>query len=401
MSNFVYFFQQCPVKIWGLTSADRVARVLQKSGVQRLDLPIDSLEANDSVLIVRSDYLFDDRLIQYLAKTPKIILHSGDQRNDIVAIHAAADSAIQALTVIEGKAGIDSLPGFLSQTPTTTSVAYQEQLRKSEPPFLLPITTENKEELEKRLFDWSYKGITDLVTKWVWPRPARWAVGLCVRWNIRPNHVTLLSLALVIFSGLCFLQGQYGWGLLAGWLMTYLDTVDGKLARVTVQSSRFGHYFDHIIDLVHPPLWYILWGMGLTTAQLSGLAFPLATLLYAIFIGYIAGRLVEGMFHWVLGCSFGIFSWQPIDAYFRLITARRNPNLILLTLSILVGRPELGLLAVTFWTVTTSLFLLGRLLMAGWSRSHTGMLRSWLADVDSPLYNRSRAVRLFTQHARK
>jgi phosphatidylglycerophosphate synthase len=42
-----------------------------------------------------------------------------------------------------------------------------------------------------------------------------------------------------------------------------LDTVDGKLARVTVTSGRFGHCFDHIIDLIHPPVWYILWGRGL------------------------------------------------------------------------------------------------------------------------------------------
>ena len=401
MSNFVYFFQPCTEKLWGLTSADRIGRILKKSGVQQLEVSIDSLNTNDSVLIVRGDYLFDDRLIEYLARTPKIILHSGDQRNDIVAIHSPAHSAAQAMTVIEGKAGIDSLSDFLSQTPATTSIAYQEKLHKSEPPFLLPITSENKEELEKRLFDWSYKGITDLVTKWAWPRPARRAVGLCVRWNIRPNHVTLLSLVLVIISGLCFMKGQYGWGLLAGWLMTYLDTVDGKLARVTLQSSKFGHYFDHLIDLIHPPIWYILWGMGLTTAQLSGLAFPLATLLYAMFFGYIAGRLIEGMFHWVLGCSFGIFSWQPIDAYFRLITARRNPNLILLTLSILVGRPEIGLLAVTFWTVATSLFLIGRFLMAGWSRYHAGTLSSWLADVDSPRYNTTLAARLFTQHFKR
>jgi len=401
MSNFVYFFQPCPEKLWGLTSADRIGRILKKSGVQRLDVSIDSLNTNDSVLIVRGDYLFDDRLIEYLARTPKIILHSGDQRNDIVAIHTPADSATQAMTVIEGKADIDSLPGFLSQTPATTSIAYREKLHKSEPPFLLPITSENKEELEKRLFDWSYKGITDLVTKWAWPRPARRAVGLCVRWGIRPNHVTLLSLALVIISGLCFNTGQYGWGLLAGWLMTYLDTVDGKLARVTLQSSKFGHYFDHLIDLIHPPVWYILWGMGLTTAQLSGLTFPLSTVLYAMLLGYIAGRLVEGSFNWLLGCSFSIFSWQPIDAYFRLITARRNPNLILLTLSILVGRPEIGLLAVTFWTVATSLFLIGRLLMAGWSRYHAGTLRSWLADVDSPRYNTTRAARLFTQHFKR
>ncbi len=51
-----------------------------------------------------------------------------------------------------------------------------------------------------------------------------------------------------------------------GWLMTFLDTVDGKLARVTVTSSRLGDVLDHGLDIIHPPLWYIAWGVGLTTA---------------------------------------------------------------------------------------------------------------------------------------
>ena len=48
-----------------------------------------------------------------------------------------------------------------------------------------------------------------------------------------------------------------------GWLMTFLDTVDGKLARVTVTSSRIGDVLDHGLDIIHPPLWYIAWGVGL------------------------------------------------------------------------------------------------------------------------------------------
>jgi hypothetical protein len=34
-------------------------------------------------------------------------------------------------------------------------------------------------------------------------------------------------------------------------------------------SSRFGHYFDHIFDLIHPPVWYILWGSGLKASQFN------------------------------------------------------------------------------------------------------------------------------------
>ena len=188
-----------------------------------------------------------------------------DRQQEIaVAAHVPAHLARQTLAVIEGNAPANTLPGVRIEIPATISASFEQNLHKFEPPFVLPITAEKKQDLERRLFDWSYKGITDLVTKWAWPRPARWVVGHCVRLQIKPNHVTLLGLFLAILAGIFFAYGQFGWGLLAGWLMTFLDTVDGKLARVTVTSSKFGHYFDHIIDLVHPPIWYILWGLGLT-----------------------------------------------------------------------------------------------------------------------------------------
>ena len=272
-------------------------------------------------------------------------------------------------------------------------------MRKNEPPFVLPITAARKKDLERRLFDWSYKGVTDLVTKWAWPWLARRVVGLCVRLHIRPNQVTLAGLVLVIIAGISFAAGQYGIGLAAGWLMTFLDTVDGKLARVTLTSSKFGHYFDHVIDLVHPPLWYMLWAIGLPDAQVDSLGFPLSTFFWVILAGYVGGRLVEGSFQVLLG-RFSIFCWRPFDSYFRLITARRNPNLILLTLSYLADRPDLGLVAVTIWTVASTLILLVRLAAAGYDRVRQGgPLSSWLAEADTPRYNHSRAARIFAGHA--
>ena len=120
--------------------------------------------------------------------------------------------------------------------------------------------------------------------------------------------------------------------------------------------------------------------------------------LWAIFIAYTAGRLTEGSFQWTLG-QFGIFCWRPLDSYFRLITARRNPNMIFLTLSLLGGRPDLGLLAVALWTIATTLFLMLRLAQAGSVHFNCGPLGSWLKEVDQPPYKGSLAVRLFTHQS--
>ncbi len=379
MALHTYIHGERPVKIWGISSGQRIERVLKTSGKYTLIRDLSALQENDSLLIFDGGYLFDDRLIRYVAATPNFILQrEAEGKRVAVAAHVSAGVAREALKAIEKNSGAESLPGVKAQTLETLPISFQSSLRKSEPPFLLPISAKKARALERRLYDWSYKGVTDLVTKYAWPVPALWVVRQCVRFGIRPNHVTLLGFALVVVAGVLFARGQYGWGLLAGWIMTFLDTVDGKLARVTVTSSRFGHYFDHVIDLLHPPLWYILWGIGLTISYPeSGRWVSLA--IWCILIGYVVGRLTEGVFKTKLG-TFGIFCWRPIDSYFRLITGRRNPNLILLTAGTLLGRPDLGLAAVAFWTAGTSLFLLVRLGMAAYISKSRGPLQSWFVE---------------------
>jgi phosphatidylglycerophosphate synthase len=175
--------------------------------------------------------------------------------------------------------------------------------------------------------------------------------------------------------------------------MTFLDTVDGKLARVTVTSSRVGHVLDHGVDVVHPPLWYIAWGLGLATFDPGVPGLTVAITLAVIVVGYVLGRLVEGAFHLI--APFSIFLWRRLDSYSRLITARRNPNLIWLTVSALAGRPDLGLVAVAAWTALSTLVLLARLAMALLERRTSGPLRSWLIDANQDPPARSLATRIF------
>ncbi|NCO53390.1 MAG: CDP-alcohol phosphatidyltransferase, partial [Deltaproteobacteria bacterium] len=159
-------------------------------------------------------------------------------------------------------------------------------------------------------------------------------------------------------------------------------------------SSQFGNLFDHSIDLISPPFLYLVWGLGLASWQ-PGLPLELKTAMGIIFGAYIAGRLVEGTFTYALEPS-GVFCWQPLDSWFRLITGRRNPNLILLNVGLCAGRPDLGLVAVTFWTLVSSLFLLLRLGMAVRERIKTGPLRSWFLDIDPNAQNPSLTQRCFT-----
>lgn len=171
--------------------------------------------------------------------------------------------------------------------------------------------------------------------------------------------------------------------------------MDGKLARVTITSSWWGNIFDHGIDLIHPPLWYLAWGMGVANFTPDWLGVSLETVITVIFVGYIVGRLVEGFWHLAI-TGFGIFLWRPFDSYFRLVTARRNPSLIILSVSLLLGRPDSGLEIVAAWTVVSTVILLIRFLMGFIEKSKVGALKSWLAEIDPGKDRGSLSVRVFT-----
>jgi phosphatidylglycerophosphate synthase len=185
--------------------------------------------------------------------------------------------------------------------------------------------------------------------------------------------VTSASLVLVLVAMWAFWHGLYGWGLVAAWSMTFLDTVDGKLARVTLNSSPFGDKFDHSIDLVHPPFWWWAWVVGLSTL---GRALPEESVaLDVIVIGYIVQRVMEGLFDLTFKVS--PHMWRRFDSWFRLITARRNPNLAILTLATLAGRPDLGIIVVAAWVAICIVIHAVRFAQAGLARRH-GPLESWL-----------------------
>ena len=82
------------------------------------------------------------------------------------------------------------------------------------------------------------------------------------------------------------------------------------------------------------------------------------------------------------GVFLGLFkvemhAWRPFDSFFRLITARRNPNLIMLTGASLVGRPDIGLLLVAIWTALSLLVHLVQVLQG--LITPRGQVTSWLS----------------------
>lgn len=370
------FLGHSDVRLWDMSPTERLKRAFSRVGITHIIDESDLADNAGPVILVRGDAVLDEPLITHLAANENLmILGDGPQGSVPIVAHVSAEHGIKAADAIQ-KEQHKNLPGVTVQTPGDLDASYWKALRKRETPYALIITKNNASAVLWRVFMGTYKGATDFITKHLWPRPAFYTTRLIAPFGITPNIVTTLSAVMVILAFYLFMQGDYGWGLAAAWMMTFLDTVDGKLARVTVTSSPWGNVFDHGIDLIHPPFWYWAWGAGLGLAATPLSSNTLYWLFTVIIGGYVLQRLIEGLAITAFGIEIHI--WRPIDTFFRQITARRNPNLAILTIAVLAGRPDYGLIAVAGWTALC-LVLHGLQFMQAWhTKRKTGPLTSWL-----------------------
>ncbi len=359
---------QCDARVFGRSPAERIALQLAKAQAKG------HAARGATVLLARADAVLDQPLLPALLETPGLVLvGDGAGGPEPLAAHVDGGDVKAATRILEERrlAG----EGLAFRAPTELDLSFWKSLRKRETPYAMTVSAADAGKIEWRIFMGTYKGATDLVTKHLWPVPAFHATRWLAARGITPNAVTTVGTLLMALAFWLFWRGDFALGLAAAWLMTFLDTVDGKLARTTMTSSTWGDIFDHGIDLVHPPFWYVAWALGLATVGLaySDETFWLVT--GAILGGYVLQRVMEGIAIKWLGIEIHI--WRKIDTWFRQITARRNPNLILMTTGVLVGRPDWGLTAVAVWTIAC-LGLHGlQLAHALWVRRR-GPLTSWM-----------------------
>lgn len=392
-----HIINTCDVALWGVSQADRIRKVLAKVGEASEIMNLNNVPFGQNVLLLRADYLYEANVIQKLIINSSVILVSSCAYQSPVAAWLNSNDALSGVRLLQGDQSeriLESIPVF---TPQQLTGGYDPRLRKYDLAHVVHVNPQDQTVIENYLYDKSYKGITDLVTKWWWPLPARWVVRKCAANKITPNMVTSFGWLLTIFSGFCFYYGEFVFGLCAAWVMTFLDTVDGKLARVTLQSSKIGHAMDHGLDIIHPPIWYWCWAVGLGVSQITflNMTLPVMDWVWIMLAAYVGGRIFEGLFQ-LLFNDISIFCWQPIDSYHRLITARRNPCIIMLTIAIAILNPELGFMWVVSWTVLSTVMLAIRFIIAGIVRGLKGPLESWVENINPDLANSPLAVKLFT-----
>lgn len=353
-------------RLFGMDARTRACRLAENAGFACADGP----QRGRGTLLGSLGFAWDPAWLKAMAARPGSVLTLGG-RPVVAHVAAGGDVAAAAQALAEGR----DLDGLEPVPSETTELSYFE-LRKRERPFVLPLDAADPEPVERAAYDAAYKGVTDVLTLYLWRRPAFYLTRWAAQAGLSPNMVTSVGFVLCVLAFWLFWRGHYWPGVLAGFAFMVLDTVDGKLARCTGQSSKWGNVFDHGVDLVHPPFWWWAWAHGLDAYGTPLEPVYEAMLLWAVIGGYVVQRAIEGLFMRRFGMH--IHVWGRIDSQFRLVTARRNPNMVLLVGALLAGRPDVGLELVALWTIVSIIFHAVRLSQASTRADRGGRIVSWL-----------------------
>lgn len=333
---------ECDKRIFGLRPAERLQRQLKSR--------------DDVDVVAHASAVMDDATLSWLIENRGTII--GSVSGLPLAVSVEPRRLIDA-SALEGTIVVPMGERFVRKLRRRVEIAAHS------------VADEPVRAVEKGLFDNVYKGVTDVVTKYAWPWPAFQVTRAASRLGITANMVTSVGLVLVFVAGWFFYEGALAAGLAAAWLMTFLDTVDGKLARATVTSSPFGNILDHGTDVIHPPVWWycLAHGLAVLDPEKAASIWPP----FWIILGcYVVGRVVEIAFHRVFG--FNQYIWKRFDSSFRLIVSRRNIILLIMMVGLIVGAVAEAYVVCAVWSIVSTIIQVMRIGQAYASRPIT----SWL-----------------------
>ncbi len=320
-----------------------------------------ALAGSEPLLVLDATTLADSRLPGALAsRSASTVVLSREAQDRAAILYLAGDRASVTAALVAnpkdtatfGRSLVDA--GTVSAFKDEDFNGFVRRLRRTLPPYLFTVDDAARAaKLERFLFWSNYKGSTDLFTRYVYP-PLVWImVGPLARARVHPNWVTAVGIVLALGAIPLWANGWFITGFIMAYGMSVLDSVDGKLARLTFTDSVSGNYLDHGLDMVHPPLWYLSWAYGLGIAT-EGWASPLGQGAMAIFALYVIDRLVLKIYPYVFKRAFHTHS--RMDGMVRSFIARRNISLPLFTVGYLIGLGREAFFLIVAWQAATTLY---------------------------------------------
>ena len=191
-------------------------------------------------------------------------------------------------------------------------------------------SAQNRRVVERVILDSAQNGTLDLPAYIHGPIETA-IISLLCKTRITPNQITIGGLIIGCIATAAFAVGRVGLGILAALMFGIVDGLDGKQARVKIETTKRGKW-EHYLDYFVENSWWAaiafqLWRSG---------QFPNAFYFFALLVG---SRLVHELAKRPVKMAKGrlLDDVAPFDRAFRLIAARRNVYIWILACGFLLG----------------------------------------------------------------
>ena len=329
----------------------------------------------EHVLIIRGDTVFDSRLLQLLDEqnsTTALVDSSPPAKLEALVAGAPTTSrgrlcggALLSLDWTERHGGgfaealRDEIEASRSNALDIASRSWRlPSLRRDLRPYWFPAPkSEQKHIAERLLLEASQKGSIDFPAMVHAPIENFLILHL---WNtsITPNQLTIATNIVAWGATFFFATGNLALGTILALVVGVLDGLDGKLARVKIETSRAGkleHWFDALFENS--------WWMALAYHLQSSGKLPGA---FAYLILLLSAEAIAGLAKWTVlrFCGRTIDEIGHINRFIRLVGGRRNIYVWIFALGVLFGNPVQAFKVMACWAAVTTVIQVPRAALA-------------------------------------
>ncbi len=330
---------------------------------------------SEQVLVLRGDSVFDSRLLQLL----------DDQNTNAVLVDSAPPPNLEALVARarETKSGrlcggallshdwLKSHPGPLEEALGEAIEAGQIEaidiasrdwhhvsLRRQLHPSWFPAPApEQRRIAERLLLSATQKGSLDFPAMVHGPIED-FLISRLWKTAITPNQLTVMTNVVAWGATFLFATGRLGWGTILALVVGILDGLDGKQARVKIETTKAGK-LEHWFDALFENSWWIALAYYFQNSGRLPSAFGYLALL-------IGAEVVAGLAKWSVlhSCGRTIDEIGHFNRVVRLVGGRRNIYVWMFALGILFGTPEEAFKLMAWWGAATAAVQVPRAVIA-------------------------------------
>ena len=233
--------------------------------------------------------------------------------------------------------------------------------RELRPLWILAPQPGQRKQAEHLILDSAQKGSLDLPA-WVHGPIETFLVSHLCKTSITPNQLTVLCNVVAWAAVPLFATGHLVWGTALALAVGVLDGLDGKQARVKVETSEAGK-LEHWLDTFYELAWLFALAYYFQT---SG-ELPDAWKYLLLFLG---AEGIDGLAKLSIIRRYArlIDELSPLDRGIRFLGGRRNIYIWILAVGMMLGAPAKAFVVMVWWEVVTATVHVARAIWAIWIR---------------------------------